>query len=174
MSTLALESTEDVLEVLLDCHQRLRQVTALAAGLASRPEAPADAVAAVAARALRYFTVALPLHEEDEERSLFPRLLEQAPELATTLAALRADHQRQMEQVEVLVALCQQVQSWPERTAHLMGALAAAAQALQQSWQGHLDTEERDVFPAARRALSAEARTAIRDEMRARRAHLPT
>ncbi|MGO8969377.1 MAG: hemerythrin domain-containing protein [Myxococcaceae bacterium] len=169
MSKLTSESSEDVLEVLLDCHQRLRQVTALAAGLTSA----SDAVGTVAAKVLRYFTVALPLHEEDEEGSLFPRLLEQAPELAPTLAALRADHQLQTEQVEVLVALCQQVQSWPERTGHLVGALAAAGLALQKAWQGHLDSEERDVFPAARRVLSSEARAAIRGEMRARRARLP-
>jgi len=159
-------------EALLDCHRRLRKVTALAVALGQGPAAPAEEVRAVAAQVHKYFTVALPLHEEDEDRSLFPRLLEAAPEIAATIALLRADHQRQEPPVAALVALCGQLRGRPELASQLAGALAAAADAVVASWQDHLAIEERELFPAASR-LPAAARTAIVEEMRARRAHLP-
>ncbi len=156
----------------MDCHHRLRKVTALAVALGQGPAAPAEAVRDVAAKLHKYFAVALPLHEEDEDRSLFPRLLEAAPELAPTIALLRVDHHRQGPPVAALVALCVQVQGQPQLASQLGGALAAAAEAVLASWQDHLAIEEREVFPAARR-LSSAARTAIAEEMRARRTHLP-
>ena len=157
----------------MDCHARLRQLTGLAAELGAPRGATAEAVREVAAKIHRYLTVSLPLHEEDEEASLFPRLLRYAPELAPTLAALRADHQAQAQRVAPLVSLCQRVQHSPEQAAALAGTLAAAAQALAEAFQTHLVTEERDVFPAVRRVLSDGARAEIREEMRARRSRLP-
>ncbi len=165
--------SEDVPEALVDCHARLRQLTGRATALGASPGATAEAVREVAEKLYRYLTVSLPLHEEDEEASLFPRLLRQAPELAPTLAALRADHQVQAQRVAPLVSLCQRVQRAPEQAAALAGTLAAAAKAIQDVFQTHLVTEERDVFPSVRRVLADSARAEIREEMRARRAHLP-
>ena len=154
----------------MDCHQRLRQVTALAAQL---PGATAEAVCDVAAKVQRYFSVALPLHEQDEEFSLFPRLLKAAPELASIVAALRADHDALASQVARLLELCRQVQQSPRRADALATALAEAARALQEGWQHHLTAEEQHVFPAVRGALSEQARAEIRQEMRERRSRLP-
>jgi hemerythrin-like domain-containing protein len=159
--------------VLVDCHLRMRQFTALAAELAARPGATQDEVREVAGKVHRYFTVALPLHEEDEEASLFPRLLERAPELASTIAALREDHAAHARRVGALVAVCLELQTRPERSDSLREELAAAAQALADAWKLHLTAEERDLFPAVRTALNDEERAAIREEMRARRARLP-
>ncbi len=156
----------------MDCHHRLRKVTALAVALGQGPAAPAEEIRDVVSKVHKYFTVALPLHEEDEDRSLFPRLLEAAPELAPTIALLRADHHRLAPPVAALVALCGQLQGGQELPSQLAGALAATAQAVAASWQDHLAIEERELFPAARR-LSSAVRTVIAEEMRARRAHLP-
>jgi hemerythrin-like domain-containing protein len=164
---------EEVPEVLIDCHLRLRQVTTLTAELAAREAAPADEVRAVATRVQRYFTVALPLHEADEEQSLFPRLAARAPELASTIAGLRTDHDVHAARVGALLALCEELQSRPARMTTLRTELAAAARALEEAWRDHLATEEATLFPAVATALSAEDRAAIREEMRARRAHLP-
>jgi len=159
--------------VLVDCHQRMRQFTALAAELAAHPEAPPEEVREVAAKVHRYFTVALPLHEEDEERSLFPRLLALAPELAPAIAALREDHVAHAERVGTLLEVCRQLAAAPERSVALRARLASAAEALADTWRVHLLVEERDIFPAVRTVLSAAERSAIREEMRKRRADLP-
>ena len=165
--------SEDVPDVLVDCHQRMRQFTTLAAELAARPSVPPEEVREVAAQIHRYFTVALPLHEEDEERSLFPRLLARARELAPTIASLREDHAAHAERVAALLSVCGELKSAPERADALRGALGRAAQALADAWSLHLTAEEQDVFPAVRTVLSAEDRDAIRREMKERRARLP-
>ncbi len=168
---LAHRRSEDVPDVLVDCHLRLRQMTALAAKLATHPSAPPEEVREVTGKVHRYFTVALPLHEEDEETSLFPRLLARAPELAPTIAALREDHAAHALRVSALLDVCLALRASPERASRLGGALGAAAQALGDAFTVHLAAEERDLFPAVT-ALSAEERAAIREEMQARRAHL--
>jgi hemerythrin-like domain-containing protein len=159
--------------LLVDCHQRMRQFTALAAELAARPTAPPDDVREVTSKVHRYFTVALPLHEEDEEASLFPRLLKRAPELGPRIAALRDDHAAHAEHVGRLLAVCEQLQMAPEHSDALRQALGHAAEALAEIWRVHLAVEERDVFPSVRTALTEEDRRAIREEMRERRARLP-
>ena len=164
---------DDTVDLLLDCHQRLRLFTTLAVQLAEQPSALPGEVREVTGKVHRYFTVALPLHEEDEERSLFPRLLVRAPELAATVARLREDHEAHAVRVGALVALCQELQTWPERFVSLRGDLNAAAWALEETWRVHLTLEETELFPALRTALSAADRAAIREEMKARRARLP-
>jgi iron-sulfur cluster repair protein YtfE (RIC family) len=165
--------SEDVPDVLVDCHQRLRQFTALAAELAARATATAGEVREVTAKVHRYFTVALPLHEEDEEASLFPRLLERAPELAPRIASLREDHAAHADRVGKLLAICEQLQGPAEGSHALREALGHAASALAEAWRVHLAAEEQDIFPAVHTALSAEDRKCIREEMRERRARLP-
>lgn len=164
---------EDVPDVLVDCHQRMRQFTAIAAELAARPSVPPEEVREVAAQIHRYFTVALPLHEEDEERSLFPRLLARTQELAPTIALLREDHAAHVERVGALLSVCGELQTAPERADALRGLLGRAAEALADAWSHHLTVEERDVFPAVRTVLTPEDRDAIRQEMKERRARLP-
>jgi hemerythrin-like domain-containing protein len=165
--------SEDVPEVFLDCHQRMRQFTALAADLAARPTATADDVREVAAKVHRYFTIALPLHEEDEEASLFPRLLGHAPELGPRIASLREDHAAHASWVASLLAICEQLQAAPERAEALRASLARTAQALADAWRTHLAAEEQEIFPAVRTVLSAKDKADIREEMKERRARLP-
>src|ERR1700729_1385785 len=108
----------------------MRQFTALAAELAARQGPGDDEVREVAGRVHRYFTVALPLHEEDEESSLFPRLLARAPQLTGAISSLRQDHEAHARQVAALLAVCEALKTRPERADELKGELAAAAQAL--------------------------------------------
>ena len=162
----------DVIDALVDCHLRMRQCTRRAAELDSQPEPGPETTREVAAKIHRYFTVALPLHEEDEEGSLFPRLLERMPQLRQRLAAFRRDHEALNDGVAGIVAASLEVKSGPGDAA-AVGRLASAARALEDVWQSHLSAEEGELFPAARQALSAEDRAAIRQEMDARRARLP-
>jgi hemerythrin-like domain-containing protein len=165
--------SEDVPDALIDCHAKMRQFTALALELSLREGVGEEEVREVAARVHRYFTVALPLHEEDEESSLFPRLLARAPELEGTISSLRQDHEAHARQVAELLGVCAVLKAQPERAEALKGELASAAQALAETWKHHLASEEKDVFPKVTTALDAEERAAIREEMRARRARLP-
>ena len=65
--------SDDVASLLLGCHQRIRHFTTLALNL-SRPDVPPAQVAAAAAAVYRYYSQALPLHEADENESVYPRL----------------------------------------------------------------------------------------------------
>src|SRR5947208_1968652 len=71
-----LESASEPLELLLKCHERIRDFVGIALRLAGSPEAPASEIISAATSLRRYFSVALPLHEEDEEQSIAPRLIE--------------------------------------------------------------------------------------------------
>src|SRR5512135_3141885 len=88
---------EDPFAWLADCHERIRRFSSLAVSLSRAPaETPAAELADAAASIVRYFTVALPLHEQDEEASLAPRL-ENRPlsdAARTALASLAPDHRR--------------------------------------------------------------------------------
>jgi hemerythrin-like domain-containing protein len=165
--------SDEVPDVLVDCHLRLRHFTGLAVELAAQQRPAPGQVREVATQVHRYFTVALPLHEEDEERSLFPRLLARVPTLAQTIRALREAHEVHAVRVGALVALCHELQTWPERFPALREEVAKAAAVLAETWQVHFTTEESELFPPAKTMLTTEDRGAIREEMRARRARLP-
>ena len=59
---------EDAVGLLVACHARIRSFTATALRLSQAVGAEPSEVADVAGAVHRYFTVALPLHVEDEDR----------------------------------------------------------------------------------------------------------
>src|SRR5690349_3574889 len=71
---------ETAVDALLGCHDRIRYFTDVSQKLASAVGPPAPDIASAAERIHRYFTVALPLHEADENVSLDPRLRRAARE----------------------------------------------------------------------------------------------
>ena len=71
----------DAVGLLLDCHERIRAFTAMASRLAAPGDPGPDAIRDAAARVHRYFAEALPLHAQDEEESLAPRLRGRDPDL---------------------------------------------------------------------------------------------
>ena len=87
-------SLEEPLEMLEACHERIEaQLRTLERLLDYLPRHGADEQARQAARnVLRYFELAGPNHHEDEERNLFPTLIERAgAEDAAAVRALVAD-----------------------------------------------------------------------------------
>lgn len=140
------EVSEDVVDLLFECHGRIRRFLAMAMALEDAGgQEPGQIVAAVR----RYFTEAFPLHVEDEEVDIAPHLP------ADVAAKVRADHTCHAAAVAELLA------SPPHE-------LPAAARRLAAELEPHLAFEEALVFPAIR-ALAAPARDAIRGAMRARR-----
>jgi hemerythrin-like domain-containing protein len=135
----------DPFEMLTRCHRRLEEE------LQTLVIEPAPDVAA---RVLEFIDRALKRHEDDEEHSLFPRL---PSELGGLVEELRAQHRQQAAMVEEL------------RRAVDEKAIEVAAMALQATYARHISVEEKQLFPAAEKALDAAARDALGEEMQARR-----
>jgi hemerythrin-like domain-containing protein len=97
-------------------------------------------------------------HEEDEERSLFPRLAGR-PELVEPLRRLAEEH-RSHEQLHARLA---------QAAALPADEVKAVVQALVAAYRSHIEEEETILFPAARAALDASTLAEIQTEMDARR-----
>jgi hemerythrin-like domain-containing protein len=160
---------QDALSWLLACHQRIRHFTALAQTLAITHDATPKDVKEAALSIHRYFTVALPLHEQDEELSLLPRLIGKDPALDQQLGLMRQEH-RQVDTVlsEMLPMLACIAQDPSQRAMHV-GGLKTQLTQLEALWQPHLLREEAIIFTAAEASLDASIKDAIMQEMKARR-----
>jgi hemerythrin-like domain-containing protein len=163
--------TGEVVDLLLDCHGRIRQFTTLARRLATARAAPPAEIARTAASIRRYFVEALPLHVEDEELDLEPRLAGQDPRLDRALATMRAEHGDHGPALARLVAMCEALERDPGHLLLVGPDLAAVSAGLEARLAAHLDLEERAIFPAVRR-LPAPVQREILEAMRARRAPL--
>lgn len=153
--------------LLLECHERIRRFVGLAAEVGARLELPAPEVVAACERCARYFGEALPLHIEDEEASVRPRLTGLGPEVASALAQMHDQHAAHEALLAALQAALSEVRLAPgDRAAR--GRLFEAASALRAAFEPHLALEERVIFPALRRLPDA-ARAELVSEQRARR-----
>jgi len=157
------------LELLLECHQRIRAFVALARKLATARHPAAGEVVEAAGGVRRYFAEALPLHAADEEESMVPRLRGRDPALDGALSVMRREHADHGRRVERVVALCAELAASPERHSALAGRLAEAAEQLERHFAAHLALEEEAIFPALKRALDPAADARMVAEMRARR-----
>lgn len=162
---------EDLVAPLLACHERIRAFCATAARLSTPRGAGPEEIAEAAAAVERYFRVALPLHVEDEDLSILPRLASaRAPAPVLAAAAAMAREHGPIE--EALAGLCPrwaELGQDPTALPRLAAGLQADTARLAALLDAHLAGEEAIVFPAVREHLSADA-PAIRAEMRARRA----
>jgi len=159
----------DAVGALLECHDRIRGMTALAVRLGSMAQlAPAE-VADAAKRIHHYFSRSLPQHARDEDESIVPRLTGREPELDRALADMSREHGEHEVPTQRLVALCAQLVESPRRHAELAPALAATARELELHVAEHLAREEQVIFPAVRRLLAPGELERVRDEMKGRR-----
>jgi iron-sulfur cluster repair protein YtfE (RIC family) len=159
----------DVVDLLMECHERIRSFIALAGRLARADQPSDDEVREAAARVTRYFSEALPLHVADEEQSIVPRLSGRAPELDASLQRMQREHREHEPQLEALLETCRILQASPERLPELRGALLSTAITLEREFLNHLQQEEQIILPAIRNILTTDDRDAILRELRARR-----
>lgn len=157
-------------ELLLECHERIRHFTSVARRLAAGRDLPEPQVAEAAAAVRRYFAEALPLHAADEEESMVPRLRGRDPALDGALSVMRREHQAHAMRIEPVVALCAELAAVPAKLAELAPRLAEAADLLERHFAPHLALEEETLFPALKRVLDAGGDARMVAEMRARRA----
>lgn len=159
---------DEPFELMAACHDRMARSLALLLRLADHlPVHGADAAARDAASDLRrYFNIAAPLHHEDEERHVFPRLRREARgDLADRL---ERDH-REMDSL------------WRRIDADLSEVMAgdahaAAGVATRQRWQdfvalyrAHLRAEDDEAYPVVGPTLDADETARMGREMAARR-----
>lgn len=160
---------QDVVDLLLDCHERIRSMTALARRLAEARGLPEDQIAEAADRVRRYFGIALALHARDEDESVVPRLRGRDPELDRELDRMSREHGEHGDPVARLLDACDVLAEEPGRLAEVAPALDRAAKELESHFEGHLEREEKVIFPAVRKYLEAEELARMVEELRARR-----
>jgi hemerythrin-like domain-containing protein len=163
---------DEPLGLLSDCHRRIEHFLdvlieterhAAGAPLTSAQRGDLEA-------SLRYFAVAAPKHTADEEQSLFPRLRAVSdPAVTHALELLERDHD---EAKQLHAAVDQLVRQWLEHNildAAKARTLREHLAALRHLYQQHISIEDRDVFPAAARLLSATQIHEVGHEMAERR-----
>jgi hypothetical protein len=132
---------DDLVHRLASCHARIRAALEEARALASG-SGSAEARRASAEAVARYFESALPLHAEDEDALLAPRLPESAAELTARLAREHLGVEAQ------LARLLPQWKRWAagstERPSPDHGHLVAH---LADTLEAHLALEERELYP---------------------------
>ena len=158
-------------ELLLECHERIRRFIALARTAAEKIDAPAAEILDACQRVERYFREALPLHVQDEEQSVLPRLRGASAEIDRVLTEMESQHHDHDPKLQTLFVASRGVREQPgDPQRHR--ALLDAADALAAEFDVHLAAEERVLFPAVR-ALPAEQQAQLVAEVRGRRTPKP-
>jgi len=153
--------------MLVTCHARLRHFSELALALATRKDLENAQIVDASHRLLRYFRVALPLHEADEEQSLKPALVALAtPEQRDAMEAMCDQHGLLH---DVLAELFPKWETMEAEPGKIDGAVTAPqARRLAAVLDVHLALEESTIFPMTKHLLDAE-RKRLFGEMRGRR-----
>jgi iron-sulfur cluster repair protein YtfE (RIC family) len=160
---------EDIVDLLLECHARIRSFCELAVRLGEVQAAAPDEIRDAAARVRRYFVEALPLHARDEEESVLPRLAGRDPAVDAALVAMHRDHLGHGVLLDPVLALCEALVAAPERQPELAPELARAGRLLHAHFEAHLDSEEQTIFPLIARTVPEEERRRMVEELRGRR-----
>lgn len=155
----------DVIDALLECHERIRRFLKMAEVLASRDELPVEQVRDAARDLERYFSAAFLRHAEDEDLRLFPVLRAKGLEPQPLLTTLGQQHQALDAQVGPLLALWRQLIGTPEVHQDLRPSLAERSAPFAELLLAHLALEEAELMPLARSALRPEDHRHIKAEM---------
>jgi iron-sulfur cluster repair protein YtfE (RIC family) len=158
----------DVVELLSECHGRIRNFMKMATRIGAAPTTPADIAGQTAGQIRRYFAEAFPLHLADEEELVLPALMGHAEGIDDALASMHAEHADHAPLVKRLIELCESLQDDPRQLVAVAAELVDASDALDTALEPHLLREEQEIFPALR-ALSAHQQDRIKEGMRARR-----
>ena len=163
----------DLVDTMLECHARIRSFVEVAKKIGTARESTPSQVASAAADVQRYFRHGLPLHVEDEEKSLIPRLRGRSAELDAALAAMEAEHREHEAPLARLLATMDELMVDPSAHARIATSVTEAAEQLGSAFEHHLGNEERKILPHVRTLLSKSEQSQILAELRARRAPLP-
>jgi hemerythrin-like domain-containing protein len=157
--------------MLLECHARIRHFMRLSRSLADAKDVPPLEIADAASAVFRYFSHALPLHEADENETLFPRLCTAFPRGLVREAAetMVEQHKAIDELTEELLPLCASLNRDPGRLPLVARRLDHVTSALDKIFAAHLQLEETVVFPFLDELLSSAQMEEMFLEMNQRR-----
>src|SRR5258707_1238463 len=123
--------SEDAVDLLTGCHQRIRHFTDVAVKLAHAHGSSEREVGEAAAAVHRYYSVSLPLHEADEDQTLRPQMRSVADEhVQHALLAMSDQHQAIDELIERLLPLLLLVKNEPEMIGEVGGEMCSITKAL--------------------------------------------
>lgn len=167
---------DEPIGVLEDCHKRIlhfiKTLSMLAQSVAPGPLTSADRESLE--RALRYFREAAPRHNRDEEESLFPLVRRHAhadrAEVIARLASLANDHRWAEALHREMDAIGSRWLAAGALRTNDHTRLRSLTHSLSHFYAEHIAMEERTLFPAARRMLSAAERDRLGREMADRHA----
>jgi hemerythrin-like domain-containing protein len=163
-------SFDEPLGLLSDCHRRVERFLGVL-DIVGR-DAPTDTLPTKFEEGLRaaldYFRDAAPLHTQDEEDSLFPRITHSA-EAADIIERLETDHQFTDSFHAGVESLGR---TWLEQgllSSEQRGQFMNCVQTLRKLYQEHIRVEDEELFPLAATLLDNFAIEEIGIEMAARR-----
>jgi iron-sulfur cluster repair protein YtfE (RIC family) len=167
-------SFTDPTGLLSDCHRRIEIfLETLAAAGKVMDEPPSEDTAHALQTALIYFRQAAPKHTADEEESLFPRLRGRGEaelrSALSTLDRLEKDHEAVSPLHAEVERLAEMYLEAGSLCASDREAFRTAVARLQDTYREHIHVEDSTVFPLAARLLSEAEKSAIAEEMAARR-----
>jgi len=166
---------DEPLGLLSDCHRRIEHFLNVLATIAGRGNGSALSVPerAQLQEALTYFTIAAPKHTADEEESLFPRLEaagdESARHLLDVVQRLESDHREADAHHAAVDRLGRRWLAANMLSDEDVSELRLHLAHLAALYRAHIAIEDRELFPAAARVLSASDVDAIGREMASRR-----
>jgi hemerythrin-like domain-containing protein len=162
------QSGTDVVDLLVECHGRIRRFLDIAQRLAAATEMDAATVRDAAGRVCRYFAEAFPLHLADEDELVLPALLGTGEHVDDALTRMSAEHQEHAALVTEMIDACASLHADPRCIVAAAPRLGSVTSALRGVLEPHLAAEEREIFPALR-TLPEATRAGIRAGMQARR-----
>jgi hemerythrin-like domain-containing protein len=173
-TTTKAQHTPDALQLLLESHKHIRTFASLAAQLGQAGDKPPAELAETASRVIRYFTLGLPLHVEDEDYALVPHLFATSlpPEMLKHMWEIGRQHEELELLVDELVPVWATVRDTPARHAEVATLLSAEGGRLLELVEEHLSLEEQQLFPLIRERLAPETLAVIGQEILERRGQL--
>lgn len=157
----------EALALLIACHERIRRFADAAVLIVTMPGVSSAEVSEAARAIHRYFSIALPLHIQDEDVSLQRRLEPHANRsMREALTRITHEHITIDGALQQLLPLWSLVINEPYRAREL--DLRKPSEALRASFESHLQLEEQHIFPAILQ-LKEDSAVRIVSEMRARR-----
>jgi hemerythrin-like domain-containing protein len=166
---------DEPLGLLSDCHRRIEHFLRVLAVTTERFDGGpiSDRERAQLESALTYFATAAPRHTADEEESLFPRMEASgdadAAAVVTVIRRLESDHDEANRHHAEVDRLVRQWLADGVLAEALVRELKQHLAALNGLYASHIAFEDREVFPAAARTLSAADIREIGLEMAVRR-----
>lgn len=164
---LDLPQERDVVEVLLDAHIEARQIAAMAESLSSG--SATSGARETATTISDHVEWMLPMHCDDEELSLAPRLAGRHHVVDDAITQMKLQHLSLEAPLARVRLLCLILSRDISRLHALRFELGAAAKDLRERLAAHHAFEESIIFPALKRLLYVDELQSILGEMKARR-----